>query len=150
MVIMNFKGLIFMNHWCTAKSTAQSKQRAVSVFVIFTPVQCQQLRDWIRRNNLISKECSFTFLMDEVRVSSNRKLIHYIIPRVMWTKINCQEQLVLPFQIDLKLLQGVLKWLWNSLSLVMAQWIRHIPLVWETWVQFPLGCINQCVPEQNT
>lgn len=29
--IMNFKSLIFMNHWCRAKSTAQSTQRAMSV-----------------------------------------------------------------------------------------------------------------------
>lgn len=41
---MNFKSLIFMSHWCIAKSTAQSTQRAVSVFVIFTPVQCH----WVK------------------------------------------------------------------------------------------------------
>lgn len=68
----------------------------------------------------INKECSFTFLMDEVSDSSNRKLIHSRIRSVMWTKINCQKQLALPFKLDLKL-QGVLKWLWNSLNSIATE-----------------------------
>jgi len=34
------------------------------------------------------------------------------------------------------------------LGVVMAQWIRHMPLVWETRVLSTLR--HQCVPEQDT
>lgn len=81
--IMNFKSLIFMNHWCRAKSTAQSTQRAMSV--IFCHL-CSA-SGW-RGEVLYQWACwgVFCFLNGEVSISFQQETLLSRRWRVTWTK----------------------------------------------------------------